>query len=582
MRARYFISVGQEAGSTTQANRGTALAELPYAASRKKFHVFSDQPLNVITRPGIVFIMLGWFQRNPSPEQKDLSIEVDIDKIISTGITDIFNIYWGSYVAILYYENDDKIEIIRDPSGGMPCYYRCSKDGVNIVSDMDLIRKHRILEFIIDYDQIGHHLLFPNFRTNQTCLSELSEVPPGYQLTANCETCALTQKWDPWHFARRDAYYRDPDEAISDLRATVLSTIGAWVSRFQKPVIGLSGGLDSSIVAASAVRAGAEVTGLTLVTDESAGDERHYARQIADFLGISLEERHFSVADADLRSSHAAHLPRPLARSFAQSGDRAYCDVAAQVRADAFFTGAGGDNVFCFQQSVLPIADRILYDGMGRGMCKTTAEIAEMAETSVFRCATLAMRRAWFRNPQYQWRTQPDLLSREFLSQHTEKPSHSWLNMPVGELPGKAAHIAYLLQIQNHLEGFRRENILPQINPLMSQPIVEMCLRIPTWFSCMGGENRSIARRAFAPYLPEAILHRRTKGGPDGFLQQLFLRNRNIIRDMLLGGNLTASNLIDRPAVEAAIMLDGDGNHQQHFRILELVDAEAWISDIRA
>jgi asparagine synthase (glutamine-hydrolysing) len=447
---------------------------------------------------------------------------------------------------------------------------------------MDLLRKRRILEFITNYDEIGYHLLFPNFRTNRTCLTGLNEVPPGYQLTANCETCALTQKWDPWHFARRDAYYRDPDEAISNLRATVLSTIGAWVSRFQKPVIGLSGGLDSSIVAASAVRAGAEVTGLTLVTDESAGDERHYARQIADFLGISLEERYFSVADTDLRSSHAAHLPRPLARSFAQSGDRAYCDVAAQVRADAFFTGAGGDNVFCFQQSVLPIADRILYDGVGRGMCKTTAEIAEMAETSVFRCVALAMRRAWFRSPQYRWRTQPALLSREFLNQHAEKPSHSWLNMATGELPGKAAHIAYLLQIQNHLEGFRRENILPQINPLMSQPIVEMCLRIPTWFSCIGGENRSIARKAFAPYLPEAILHRRTKGGPDGFLQQLFLCNRNTIRDMLLGGNLAASHLIDRPAIEAAVMLEADGDHLQHFRVLELVDVEAWISEIRA
>jgi asparagine synthase (glutamine-hydrolysing) len=98
----------------------------------------------------------------------------------------------------------------------------------------------------------------------------------------------------------------------------------------------------------------------------------------------------------------------------------------------------------------------------------------------------------------------------------------------------------------------------------------------------MGGENRSIARAAFESRLPDSILHRRTKGGPDGFLQRLVERNRSKIKDMLLGGHLAAANIIDRSAVDAAIKLEGDRHNHMHFRILELVDAEAWVAAMKA
>jgi len=575
MQPRYFISVGPGGNSAMQHEN-----DLPFSTSHNDVRIDSDQPLLVIARPQATIVILGWCHP-VAARQLDLHNPDHLSAMIAMDSSKLVKSLWGSYVVLMYDDVKRVVSILRDPSGGMPCYYRCFRGEVVIASHMDILRKRKYIEYTFDDNELGRHLLFPNLRTNRTCLAQLEELPAGYQLRAGCGAIEFSQIWDPWTYGTRDAYYDDPYEAISDLRTAVVTTMKIWVSRFESPIIGLSGGLDSSIVAATAVRAGARVTGLTLVTGESAGDERYYARETAEYLGIQLEERYFSAEHTDLQSSHAAHLPRPLARSFAQSGDQAYCDVAAQAQADAFMTGAGGDNVFCFQQSVLPIVDRILYDGMGRGVSQTTAEIAEMSETSIIRCAALAMRRAWFRKPQYRWKTRPDFLARDFLLQHAEKPSHPWLDMPGKELPGKAAHIAYLAQIQNHLEGFRRENVLPMINPLMSQPIVETCLRIPTWFSCMRGENRSIARQAFAGYLPDAILHRKTKGGPDGFLQQLFHLNRKKIRNMLLGGYLAESKIIDTAAIEVAIMREGRGDHLQQFRLLELVDVEAWVSAIK-
>lgn len=582
-RVRYLALSGSGNLVHMRAVEVAALAGMEVAINRPNFLLLADQPVGIFSQPGRTAFLLGWIYRRDGAK-------MSVDPLNPADAQDIFTIegaihlekYWGSYVAILHDEDHDDITVVRDPSGGMPCYYMKSQGVTAIGSDMALFRQVGLLGSAIDDEQLARHLYFPNSRTSRTCLAELNEIPAGFQLDIQLGKSELAQRWDPWDYARRQEYYGEPAAAISDLRATLTSTIGAWVSRFPTLVVGLSGGLDSSIVAAAAVQAGAKVTGLTLVTDETAGDERYYARAIANFLHIPMEEVFFSADDTDLEMSHAAHLPRPLARSFAQSGDQAYLAVASAVSADAFFTGSGGDNVFCFQQSVLPIADRLLFEGVGRGAMVTAAEVAEMAETSIIRCATLAARRAWLRKPQYRWKPKADLLSRDFVSRLGAEFSHPWLEVPIGELPGKAAHIAYLIQIQNHLEGFRRETVLPMINPLMSQPIVETCLRIPSWYFCMGGENRSIARAAFDSRLPDSILHRRTKGGPDGFLQRLVECNRSKIKDMLLGGYLAAANIIDRSAVDAAIKLEGDRHNHMHFRILELVDAEAWVAAMKA
>src|SRR3546814_18425449 len=72
------------------------------------------------------------------------------------------------------------------------------------------------------------------------------------------------------------------------------------------------------------------------------------------------------------------------------------------------------------------------------------------------------------------------------------------------------------------IELYPRSTAAPQITPLLSQPIVELCLSIPTWQWVRGGRDRAVARAAVADLLPALIAQRRTKGGPTGFLRRVF------------------------------------------------------------
>ena len=157
------------------------------------------------------------------------------------------------------------------------------------------------------------------------------------------------------------------------------------------------------------------------------------------------------------------------------------------------------------------------------------------------------------------------------------RPDHPWLAAPRDALPGKAGHIAMITRAQQYLHGYDRRLPFTSVAPLLSQPVVEAALRIPTWLACQGGIDRSAARRAFESRIPTNILRRRTKGGPDAFAIQILRSNMDLVRKRLLTGRLAANGIIDISAVEAALSPEQLGRDPNYVRLLLLLDTEAWI-----
>jgi asparagine synthase (glutamine-hydrolysing) len=402
------------------------------------------------------------------------------------------------------------------------------------------------------------------------------ELLQGCELRIASGAWTISTCWTPWLFADPAAMIRDEAEAIDALRAMTRSCVGAWAGCFDKILLSISGGLDSSIVAHCLAHAGTAFSSFNLVTEDPVGDERDYARTMCATVGSELFEIFRDAGRVDLRRSNASHLPRPIARSFAQEMDRISVDLAHETGATAFFGGGGGDSLFCYLQSAAPSADRLLVEGLGLGAIKTIRSMSIQAECSFLTVAAMAVRRAWCRTPAFRIPADTPFLSEQAI--HLAAPvTHPWLETPAGALPGKAAHIANLLTMQNHMEGFARERLLPNISPLMSQPLVELCLRIPSWMWSADGRNRMAARRAFAGDLPPAIVNRTGKGTPGTFEIEIFERNHALIRDMLAGGKLAAQGLLDTQAVDGALKRDGPVRGNDHRRILSLIDVEAWL-----
>jgi len=130
-----------------------------------------------------------------------------------------------------------------------------------------------------------------------------------------------------------------------------------------------------------------------------------------------------------------------------------------------------------------------------------------------------------------------------------------------------------------HQGGSARDTYAPSLYPLLTQPVQELCLAIPSWLWAHGGRDRAVARAAFADLLPSEIVNRRSKGAVDGFCFRLFTHNRSLIRKLLSDGYLSSQGLLDRTALDSWFDTPIPSRDASYFRILSLVDIEIWLLD---
>lgn len=433
---------------------------------------------------------------------------------------------------------------------------------------------------MVDWDRLSEFLQAPGIRRRATCVEDIEELPPGVLTCYGSEGRSERRLWTPWTFTGADGRISS-DQAVSALRDSVCSSIAAIGGGFDNIVVGMSGGLDSSVVCAALAASGKRFTALTMYTVDPSGDERAYARLVATQTNAALLEHRYEVEQIDLSRSGSTHLPRPVGRQFMQEIERAYrAEVAAQGF-DAIFTGNGGDNVFCYLHSAAPIVDRLLSAHERRGVARTFVDMCRVTQcdlaTMMRATLSLLVRRAP-RGPS------PDRRLIDADRQGTEWTPvlTPYLKDVAGcqdrtaRLPGKHAHIDLIVGIQNHVEGYDRSVLPPAIPVLLAQPIVETCLRIPTWDWCRGGINRAITREAFRTALPAPVIARRSKSGPESLTAEIFELGRPVLRDLLLGGALRDNRIVDAAAVEAALDDPAVARGQLLYRLLELAEAEAW------
>jgi asparagine synthase (glutamine-hydrolysing) len=538
------------------------------------FAVLADSSEEIALIGNVGAVIGTMFTVDGSTRARKLSLD-EGRRIQESNGTDLLERYWGAYVAVLFARQAEETLVIREPSGGHPCLYAPVNGGWVIASDPATLLSICGAKLEIDWHEIAHHLFAVGLRSERTSLAGVMELLPGFKLSIGAGSAIVSPIWSPWSFASRANQLVDPAEAAFRLHRSIVDTIAAWSDGRRHVLLGLSGGLDSSIVAAALAECGQPFSCLNLISSDPSGDEREYAKQVADFLGRQLFEEIRQVDVIDVDRTTAGDLPRPLARAFAQESDRLQIATAAMIGADIFFSGGGGDNVFCSLQSVAPIADRIRVGGLGPRAFKTARDIAFLTGCSLATALAGGVRRAWRGSSQYRWPTDKSFLSEDIVRE-VQVFAHPWLNPPARALPGQAAHVALLLHTQNHFEGLERSKVAPTISPLTSQPVVEMALTIPSWMWFHDGHNRWAARAAFINHLPQRVIYRRSKATPNSFVTDVFNANKTRIAELLMEGKLAEQGILDRDAVWAALNSNRPRSELEYPRLMSFVDVEAW------
>jgi asparagine synthase (glutamine-hydrolysing) len=131
--------------------------------------------------------------------------------------------------------------------------------------------------------------------------------------------------------------------------------------------------------------------------------------------------------------------------------------------------------------------------------------------------------------------------------------------------------------VQSLVDPANRPSAVEMRHPLLTQPVIEACLRTPSWHWVRGGVDRAVARAAFADRLPEAVLRRRGKGSLGSYFAQVYLLSRPILSQLLVDGVLASRGFLDAPAVRRYLDQPGLPRDFDFYRLFELADIEVWL-----
>ena len=479
-----------------------------------------------------------------------LSISTDCaQRIFRSSGESLMSDYWGSYIAFL--KSADSALVITDPTSALPCFYT-RHEGVTLAfSHLEKCPFIDKLSLTLNEGFVSELLINDKIQTGETGLNEVSELAGGRRLTIVRDGVTSDLLWDPAGIAR-ERYEPAEPAAVSDLRDTVSSVVSARVSQFRKVTVSLSGGLDSAIVLASAAKAlGVEVNALHQFSDAGDPPELRYAKDAADAVGCELRPVQIS---ADRR------LPEPMTHKLTARPQRTFvspeiADLISDDRdylGEAFFTGEGGDHLLHNSRTPLVFADHLFNHGITRATLHQLLCSARLSEHSAWQVASQAL--------PYLFRNGGSRLSSE--------------DLPAAK-SAQVRRLSHLIHVRDILDNAQGRRI---VHPLISQPLVELCLRLPTYLLSLNGVSRGLAREAFRGTIPESIRTRMSKGKATRHAIQLIRANRFSIGEALLDGELVRRGLLQTSVIEDFLREDSFRFRELGRRMLVYYAIEAWLS----
>lgn len=433
---------------------------------------------------------------------------------------------WGAYLMV-WRDQAGHLNLVRDPTGAIDAVW-WRRGPVTLVTDCPPPALDAVLpeELAIDWDGLGAVLSMPSLLSDRLSLVGLTPVGPG-SWSRPGQALPDEDLWRPADFV-----HRGTDDAPDALVRVVDRAVDRIMRSRRTVVAELSGGLDSAIVAGSLKATGHADRAMFVnyYGDDAEGDERQHAEAAAALHGVALETVRKPVepiSEADF-SALATGL-RPALQGVDPAYDRHAAQRLATLGADGLLTGQGGDSVFFQAPDPLVAADRLRGEGLLALNPAYLAAVGRWTRHSAWTVGRLALR------------GQPVAGS---------GPRHRWLDDASDLPPGKRGQVERFVNCQLFWTDCLRARQAPLLNPLLSQPVVEHCLGVPSYRLTLGERDRGLVRQAFADRLPPMIAERRDKGDLSHFYGQVVRGSAPVLAGFLVDGRLVAQGVLDRTALE--------------------------------
>src|SRR5579883_57238 len=468
---------------------------------------------------------------------------------------DFVDVLNGMYAIALWDRRRQRLVLARDRVGIKPLYYAEHPDGLVFGSEPKALLRHPAIGRDVDPVALHHYFTFKNVPAPHSAFAMIRQLRPGERAVFTDRRLDLSRYWRP---VFREDDTLDEAEATATLRTLIEDSVALQMQADVPVAAFLSGGVDSSAVAALASqRAGGRLKTFTLVYDAGmAGKDadRIHAREVAARYGTEHIE-HLVTADA---------VP-PAMESILDAFDEPFSGVmstyflsSAIVRhAKVALSGDGADELF---GSYLPHRLAQPLAAVAAGSDPAVAEFShETLELLLARGDEAARRMGQYladdaaKRALYSpiMRHLTDGVASETLVRHlyaesgTADPLNRALSVDQATLlPDQVLAFVDRLSMAHGLE------VRP---PLLDHRLVEFAAAVPGRLKIRGARVKHLFKRAVADLLPPAVVDR----PKEGFVMPINRWMRDILSDFVrsafAGPALRRQPWLDPRAVTALV-----------------------------
>lgn len=284
----------------------------------------------------------------------------------------------GMFAFALFDITRGRLLMARDRAGEKPLFYHASNGTIRFASELkallaDASAPRRLDPMALDC------FLAAGYVPGERCILEgYQKLPPAHALEFDL-TSGRIRTWAYWQLPELEAQAANADERtlVDELEVLLEDAVGRQLVADVPVGVLLSGGLDSSLVTAMAVRRSPRVRTFSIgFPGGGTYDETHHARLIAAYFGTEHTELHAEPATSDILPQLARQFDEPMVDSsmiptwLVSRLVRQHCTVA--------LGGDGGDELFAGYNGYSNLLwMRARLNGVPRGVRHLVAVAAE-------------------------------------------------------------------------------------------------------------------------------------------------------------------------------------------------------------
>jgi asparagine synthase (glutamine-hydrolysing) len=506
----------------------------------------------------------------------------------------------GMFAFALLDQGTGDLVLARDPLGIKPLYYLPRGGGVVFASELKALVAALGSELRIEPGALVASMLYYWLPEQRCAIDGVRKLPGGSWARFRPDGASSVHHY--WRIA--DVAAEAAAGPAADLGLVIEDSVAAHLVSDVPVSSFLSGGLDSSIVTVLAHRANAAIDAYTIAFRpedqrlEAMPDDAAYARKVAARYGIDLHEIEISPDIVSLLPRMVDALDEPIGDP-AAINTLLMCDAARERGVKVVLSGMGADELFggyrkhlaCVLASkyhrvpsgirrgvVRPAVDRLPVSVHGRGLryarwAKRFLTFAELPEEPRFR------RSYTLYDPgELAGLVSPDLAGHvgQIIGEHSEIYHDNSLDDEVNRmcladarlfLPG--LNLAYTDRASMAASVEVR---VPFVDPVVARAA----------FSLEGSakirrrQGKVALKQAAESWLPREIVHRPKASFSAPLRAWVRGDLQEVIRDVLVGGELVTSGMIRKGALMQLIGDDQAGREDRSKQIWQLLTLEQW------